>query len=107
MPHGHDGCNLHGLEQAVVVIAFDGFQGTQGFSVTGGKSNPPAGHVVSLGHGGELAAHVLGARDRQEARWRVAVEADIAISEVMNDEELVLPGQPHHFLKEGALNQGG
>ena len=50
---------------------------------------------------------VLGARDRQEARGLVAVEADVAVGEVVDDEEAVLLGQRDDLLEERRLDDRG
>src|SRR5215813_13172490 len=55
---GHDGGDLDGLEGAVVEIRLDAGQGVDHARVAADESHAPARHVVRLGHGEELDAHV-------------------------------------------------
>ena len=107
VPQGDDRGDLHGLEDPVVVIALDRLEGAQHLAVAGREADPPAGHVVALGHRRELAADALGPLDRQEARRLVAVEADVAVGEVVDHEEAVLLRQRDDLLEEGRLDDRG
>ena len=100
VPQRHDRRDLHGLEDPVVVIALDRLERRQHVAVAGGEADPPAGHVVALGHRREFAADLLGPLDRQEARRLIAVEADVAVGKVVDHEEAILLRQGDDLLKE-------
>src|SRR6266571_2621745 len=56
-----DGGDLDRLEDAVIEVALDLLEGSDHLGVAHTEPHPPARHVVALGHGEELHAHVLGA----------------------------------------------
>ena len=107
VPQRHDAGNLNRLEDAVVVIALDRRQGAHHLGVAGTEAEPPAGHVEALAHRGRFDADLLGAGHAQEARGLVAVEADVAVGEVVDDHEAELAGQGHHVDEEVALDDRG
>ena len=96
--------DLDRLEDAVVVIALDGRQRADHLGVAGAEAEPPAGHVVALAHGRRLDADLLGSRHAQEARRLVAVEADVAVGEIVDDHEAEPLGQGDHVHEEIALD---
>ena len=106
MPQRHDGRDLDGLENAVVVISLDRLERTQHVAIAGGEAHAPAGHVVALGHRREFAADALGPFDRQETRRLISVEADVAIGEVVNHEEAVLLGKGDDLFKKRPVHDG-
>ena len=106
VPQGNDRGDLHRLEDPVVVIALDRLERGQHVAVASREADPPAGHVVALGHRRELAADALGPLHRQEARRLVAVEADVAVGEVVDHEEAVLLRQGDDLLEERLLHHG-
>ena len=58
VPHGDDGGDLHGLEDAVVVVAFDRREGPDHFAVAAAEADPPAGHAVAFAHRRQFDADV-------------------------------------------------
>src|SRR5207302_9223609 len=67
----NDGGDLDRLEDAVVEVAFDFLQGPDHLGVAHAEPHPPARHVVALGQGEELHAHIPGARDLEKARGQI------------------------------------
>src|SRR6185437_6729766 len=103
---GDDAGNLDGLEYAIIVIALDGGQGAHHLGVAGAEAEPPTGHVVTLAHRGRLDADFLGARHTEKTRRSIAIEADIAISEVMDYHEAETPCQRDDFDEKVPLDHG-
>ena len=63
------------------------------------KPDPPPGHGEGLGQGVQLDGHVLGPGHLQDRGGRVPVEGDVGVGEVVDQDDLVLPGeldQPGH-----------
>ena len=75
--------------------------------VTSGKTNPPAGHVVGLGHGRELDRDVRGAGNFQHRRRRVAVKIHLGVGKVGEDVDAVPSDFSLEILKDwtSALDQ--
>src|SRR6266571_1961416 len=68
-----DGGDLDRLEDAVIEVALDFLEGSDHLGVAHTEPHPPARHVVALGHGEELHAHVLGAGGLEKARGLVPI----------------------------------
>ena len=69
-----------------------------------GESDPPAGHVVTLRKREKFHADILGARYLQKTRRLVAVEGQIGVGEIMDDDKIMLPRCAHHALEEIQLD---
>ncbi len=104
---GHDGGDLHGLEHAVVVVAFDRGESFDHLAVAGAEADAPAGHVVAFAHRGEFDADIGGTGRGQEARGLVAVEGDIGVGEVADDGEAIFAGEFYDFVEERLLDANG
>src|SRR5262249_7000758 len=104
LTQGDDAGNLDWLEDAVVVVTLDRGQGPHHFGIPRTEAEPPAGHVVPLAHRRRLDADLLGPRGTEEAGRPVAVETNVAISEVVQDHEAEFPCQGYHINEEVALD---
>src|SRR5688500_6137023 len=62
------------------------------FFVADTKTNAPSRHIVALRQGEKLHADILRARHLEKARRLVAVESQIGISKIVNDEEAMFLG---------------
>jgi hypothetical protein len=99
--------HLDRREGAVVVIALDAHQRPAQLFVADHVADPPAGHVVALGHGEELDRDLARARDLQDRRCLIAVEDDIGVGQVMDHQNVVLPGQRDDALEEFEVYAAG
>src|ERR1035437_7268158 len=93
LAEGDDAGDLDGLENAVVQLALDARHGGDQFRNAQAETHPPAGHVIALGHRENLHGHILGALHLQNAGWLVAVEAEVGVSEIVDDEGAVVARQ--------------
>ena len=92
--------NLYRLKDAIVEVAFEPGQGHECLRVAAHEPDPPAWHIVGLGKGKELDAHLLCARHLQEAGGLIAVEEEVGIGEVVDHEQVVLAREIHHAVEE-------
>src|SRR3989338_1357877 len=84
-----NGGYLDWLKDPIIQVALDPGQGMDHFSVADGKAYPPPRHVITFGKREELDADLLGAGNLKEA-WRlVAVEGDVRIGQIVDDEQLL------------------
>ncbi len=105
--HADDGGDLNGLEDPVIVIAFDCAERFDEFFVADAETDSPAGHVVGFAHGGEFDADVLSAGGLHEG-WRlVIVEASFAVREVGDDDYVVFFGHLDDRFPEGEIDAHG
>ena len=102
-----DGGDLDGLENAVIQVALDARQRADHAGVAEAVTHAPAGHVVTLGHGEDLDGHFFGALHLQDAGRLVAIEAEVGIGEIVNDERAVAAGHGHDLAKEIEFHAGG
>ena len=100
----NDGRDLDGLEHAVVQIALDLDEGAHDVLVPAAEAHAPAGHIVALGEAEEFHTHVLGPFRLEEARRPVAVEVQVRIGQVMDHDDIVLPGEIGDLLEEGKVH---
>ncbi len=91
--HRLDGRILYGGEGAGVDVALDGTERLDRIGVAGGERDTPAGHVVALGAAEQLDGHVLGTRSLKQTDGLVAVEADLGVGVVVDEEQVVLLGE--------------
>src|SRR3989338_3285860 len=70
------------------------------FSVANGKAYPPSRHVIAFGKREEFDADFLGAGDLKEARRLVAVEGDVRIGQIVDDQEIMFLREANNALKE-------
>src|SRR5207253_3301045 len=95
-----DGGDLDRLEDAVVEVALDLLQGSDHLGIAHTEPHPPARHVVALGEGEELHAHVLGAGGLEKARGLVPIEDDVRIGQVAHVIDIVFLREGHDLLEE-------
>ena len=60
--------------------------------VADGEADAPSGHVVALGQREELDADLLGSRHLQKTRRVIAVESQIGVGQIVNNDQVVLLG---------------
>ena len=95
---------LDGEELAGIGVVLDVAVGADEQFVAGDKAAAPAGHVEALAGGMEFDADVLRAGRGEEAQ-RLALEHQRGVGGVVNDDEVVLPGEgddPGEKLRRGA-----
>ena len=80
-------------EGTIVEVGFHPPQRGDQVGVASGKTNPPAGHVVGLGHGRELDRDVLGAGNFQHRRRRVAVKIHLGVGKVGENVDAVMTAE--------------
>jgi hypothetical protein len=84
--------DLDGLKYPVIKITLDARQGVDDLLVADAKADAPAGHVVALRKRKKLNADVFCSRHLKKA-WRlVAVEREIGVGEIVDDDEVMLLG---------------
>ena len=105
--HGHDGRDLDGLERAVVEVGLELGQGGHDLGVADAEPHPPAGHGERLGERVELDGHVLGAGHLQDRRRLVAVEGGVGVGEVVDEDDVVLPGEGHQPVEPRQVDARG
>src|SRR3989449_3423203 len=101
-----DGGDLDRLEDAVIEVALDLLEGSDHLGVAHTEPHPPARHVVALGHGEELHAHVFGAGGLEKARGLVPIEDDVRISQVVHHIDVIFLREGHDLLEERQVHDG-
>src|SRR5262245_16031951 len=101
---GDDGRDLNRLEHAVIEVAFDPGQGSDRLAVTDAEAHPPPGHRVTLRHREHLDRHVLRPWRLQDARRLVAVESQIGVRQIVDDQIAALARYRDGLLEELLLN---
>jgi hypothetical protein len=102
------GCrHLDRREGAVIEIGLHAPQRRDDPFVADSKAHAPAGHRESLRHRSEFDGAVDRARHLQHRRRRVVVEIDFGISEIGQDEDLVLLREVHKVLVEIEIGDVG
>src|SRR5262252_4460221 len=91
------GGDLHGRECAVIEVGFHARQRPNQALVADGKTHAPAGHGVGLRQRGELHGDVKSARHLQHGGWRRALEIDLRVGEIREDDEVELLCELHHL----------
>ena len=95
-----DAGDLDRREDAVIVVALDSGKGADHLGVSGAETDPPAGHVVGLGHRDKLHADVLRAAGLEEGRGGVPVKTGPPVGEIVDYHDAAPPGQIHHSLEK-------
>src|SRR5438552_3705149 len=85
-----DGGDLHRREAAVVVVALDARERMHQVLVADHEADAPARHVVALRHGEELDRDVARAGHLHDRGRLVAVERDVGVGKVVNDQDVML-----------------
>ena len=92
--------HLDRCEGTIVEIGFDPCQSRNQTLVANGKAHAPAGHGEGFRHRGELDGAVHGTWHFQHRRGRIAVEIDLRIGKVGEDDDVVLLRKRDHVLVE-------
>ena len=101
------GGHLHRREGAVVEIGLHARQRADQPLVADGEAHAPAGHGVRLRQRGELHRDVDGARHLQHRGRRIAVEVDLRVGEVGQDDQVELLGELHDLRIEVEADRHG
>ncbi len=102
LPQRDDRGDLDRLEGAVVEVGLELREGGDDVGAAEREAHAPAGHRVGLGQAVELDGAVESSVGGQHRRRLVAVESDIRVGEVVDEDELALEGQvdePLHQLR--------
>src|SRR5206468_11525643 len=95
-----DGGDLDRLEDAVIEVALDLLKGSDHLGVAHTEPHSPSRHVVALGYGEELHAHILGTGGLEKARGLVPIEDDVRISQVVHHIDVIFLREGHDLLEE-------
>jgi hypothetical protein len=98
--------DLHRLEHAVVEIALQLDKRLDDRGIAEQERAAPAGHREALRHRVQLDRALLGTLGLEDARRPVAVEADVGIREVVDDDHLPLPAEVDDPLHEVEVDDG-
>jgi hypothetical protein len=104
---GHGGGDLDRLEGPVVEVGLELGQGLHDLGVADQVGHAPAGHGEGLGHRVQLDRALLGPFGLEDRGWAEAVEAELGVGVVVDQQNLVLEGEVDHPLHEGQVDAGG
>ena len=94
------GRDLDRREGAIIEIRFDARQRADQPFVADREAHAPARHVVGLRQRREFDGDVLGARHLQDRRRRIAVEIELGVGDVRQDDDVELLRERDGFFVE-------
>ena len=105
MAQGHDCSDLDRLKHPVVEIRLDPGERRDHGRIADAETDAPARHAVRLGEAEELHADLLGSGHLQQRGSPVAVERQVGIREVVDDEDGLRAREVDDALEELALDR--
>src|ERR1044071_5817193 len=99
-----NGRDLDRLKNAIIKVTFDPRQGVDDVPITDRKSDPPTRHVIAFRKREKFDSAFLSARHLEKARRLVAIEGNIGISQIVDNDKLVLLRKFNDALEEVQLH---
>src|SRR5579884_1175612 len=94
---------LDGTEHAAIDIAFQAAHRAYQFLIADQHANAEPRHIVRFAHRVQFNRNLAGSWNLQDADRTEIVEIDLGIGHVMNNHQLVFPGELDSMLKESFI----
>jgi hypothetical protein len=105
--HRHDRSDLDRLKRAVVEIRLQSCERLHDFGVPDDEADPPARHRKRLGQRVQLDSDLHSPIGLEDRRRHMAVEGEVGVGEIVDDEQFLLAGEVDDALHETGVDHRG